>query len=167
MITKICRVCGQEKPETEEYFHKSKTHSGGFTTICKSCKIEYDKEYYSRNKERINAQGKLWRVSNKQYRRNKRLEKFYGCDQATYDRFFEKQGGVCAICGKKETRVAKGSLCSLAVDHDHETGEIRGLLCYHCNLALGHFKDSIEMLYEAANYLEKAELERLKEKYGS
>ena len=61
----------------------------------------------------------------------------------------EHQGGVCWICGKKGTAFRR-----LAIDHDHRTGEIRGLLCDYCNTTLGYLKDDVQWLAQAAAYLE-------------
>jgi hypothetical protein len=149
-----CCTCGEEKEASSEFFHKNSYSPSGFHYKCKLCKQAYDREYLIKNKDSIHAKAKIWRKNNSQYRRYKRLVESYGCNQATYDKFFKEQNGVCAICGREETRIARGSLCKLAVDHDHETGIIRGLLCYHCNLALGHFNDSLDLLDKAVNYLE-------------
>lgn len=65
------------------------------------------------------------------------------------------QNGGCAICGSPETRIVKGTLNSLVVDHNHETGVIRGLLCALCNTALGKFHDDPDLLRRAAEYLER------------
>jgi hypothetical protein len=67
--------------------------------------------------------------------------------QEEYDALLQAQEGKCKICGAPPT----------AVDHDHETGEVRGLLCRACNLGLGYFKDSAELLQRAIAYLEEAE----------
>jgi hypothetical protein len=74
-------------------------------------------------------------------------EKNYGVTPAMYDIMLEKQGGVCPICGNLPGKRA------LAVDHDHRTGEVRGLLCKECNNGLGHFKDNPEFLKKAIDYL--------------
>lgn len=73
--------------------------------------------------------------------------KQYGLTAADYQRMFDEQSGACAICG---TLAGTRSLC---VDHDHETGIVRGLLCIGCNTALGSFKDSIANLRNAVKYL--------------
>lgn len=65
----------------------------------------------------------------------------------------EAQGGVCAICGKKEPGV------ELAVDHDHKTNRRRGLLCRFCNAGLGYFRDDPERLRAAIRYLTAGERE--------
>ena len=74
-----------------------------------------------------------------------------------YDRLLATQGNVCAICGQAEgtRRNRSGAYVRLAVDHDHETGAIRELLCSACNLMLGCAKDSVERLEAGANYLRK------------
>jgi len=62
----------------------------------------------------------------------------------------KEQGGGCAICGETKPLKGKNYLC---VDHCHETGEVRGILCHACNTGLGKFKDSPELLHTAINYL--------------
>jgi hypothetical protein len=66
-----------------------------------------------------------------------------------------KQGGVCAICRKPSDAVSKNGRTGsrLSIDHDHETGNIRGLLCRKCNLGLGNFGDDTDLLLAAVNYL--------------
>ena len=60
------------------------------------------------------------------------------------------QGGRCAICGEDSPKMR------LAIDHDHKTGRIRGLLCRHCNLGLGAFLDDTEVMGRAIDYLNEA-----------
>ena len=74
----------------------------------------------------------------------------YGITEEMFDAMAEKQKQCCKICKKPPTK--RG----LFVDHCHETKNVRGLLCYHCNLALGHMKDKPERLEEAAEYLRSA-----------
>lgn len=62
----------------------------------------------------------------------------------------EQFGNTCGICGATES---SGGKKQLHVDHDHTTGKIRGLLCNHCNLGIGHFKDDTELLQAAIKYL--------------
>ena len=77
----------------------------------------------------------------------------YGISAKEYVELLEKQGHVCAICGEPETRIHKGSLASFSVDHDHETGKVRGLLCGTCNHGLGYFRDDVELMNNAIEYL--------------
>lgn len=88
-------------------------------------------------------------------RRNGNLKHSYGITPAYYDALLAKQGGVCAICGKPETVVDRrtGKPRRLAVDHDHVTGKVRGLLCANHNALLGHAGDAPEILLAAVDYL--------------
>lgn len=79
------------------------------------------------------------------------LKATYGLTIEQYDSILESQGNSCAIC-KIDTPSGRGRF---HVDHNHITGEIRGLLCHHCNLALGNFKDNISALLSAIDYLSK------------
>jgi hypothetical protein len=65
------------------------------------------------------------------------------------------QNGKCKICKQAETATRNGRVKALAVDHDHETGEIRGLLCVQCNTGLGKFKDDRNLMLSAIKYLDE------------
>lgn len=88
--------------------------------------------------------------------RNGSLQKAFGITADVYDAILDYQKGVCALCGKKETVINNGSkkVQALAVDHCHETGKIRGLLCNKCNTGLENFNDSTELLQTAIKYLD-------------
>lgn len=89
------------------------------------------------------------RIANrKQSGRGCALKTRYGITIAQYDALAEAQGGGCALCGKACTTGKR-----LAVDHDHATGRVRGLLCRKCNRGLGHFDDDPAALRRAADYL--------------
>jgi len=80
----------------------------------------------------------------------------HGCGIEQYRAILETQGGKCAICGVAEGHRSRyGRICRLAVDHDHRSGEVRGLLCNNCNRGLGRFKDSVESLQAAISYLKR------------
>lgn len=72
----------------------------------------------------------------------------YGLTKEQYEALYEAQGGVCYICQR-----ATGKRKKLAVDHDHATGYVRGLLCGPCNSMLAHARDSVEFLHRAVWYL--------------
>jgi hypothetical protein len=74
----------------------------------------------------------------------------YGISPEQYFELYQQQEGKCKICGEELNEDEY-----LCIDHDKETGEIRGLLCKKCNLGLGHFKDSPDNLRKAAEYLEE------------
>jgi hypothetical protein len=99
-------------------------------------KSEYHRNYYENNKDKIIKDGRLYVLRTKY--------------NLTEEEFNELAKDGCMICGGRER---------LAVDHDHETNEVRGILCVKCNTALGSFDDSIELLYKAISYLKKNEVE--------
>jgi len=82
------------------------------------------------------------------------LRRKYGITEAEYDAMLVRQGGVCALCGKKPGRVR------LAVDHDHVTHRVRGLLHARCNKNLGAFEWSNAVLTRTAQYMSKIVEER-------
>ena len=84
--------------------------------------------------------------------RHYRRLKAYGITSDQYEEMKERQKGLCAICGS-EAVVRKDSDGELVVDHDHETGEVRGLLCTLCNTGLGAFRDSPPLMLAAIEYL--------------
>ncbi len=92
------------------------------------------------------------RRKNPRRRREQNLRATYGITQEAYDLVLEYQGGGCAICGRKENTAKYFKY--LHVDHDHTTGEVRGILCDSCNLAIGKFQDNPELLRRAADYLD-------------
>lgn len=91
------------------------------------------------------------------YDRTWNLKRKYGISVQEYETFLVRQNGVCAICGNKESHVHKsGKLKDLAVDHCHDSKQVRGLLCFNCNQGLGRFQDNIEHLHRAIEYLRKS-----------
>lgn len=79
------------------------------------------------------------------------LKKNYGLSIEDFENLYSNQKGCCACCGKHETEFKRG----LHVDHDHKSGQVRGLLCTKCNPGIGYFDDSIEKLEMAITYLRK------------
>ena len=86
--------------------------------------------------------------------RNKahRLRKF-GLTEEVYEALKLKQNNCCAICKEMETHEKYDRVCELSIDHDHDTGKVRGLLCNNCNRGLGFLGDDTETVIEAARYL--------------
>ncbi len=104
------------------------------------------REYQGQYRQRIRASGHIEeyqtrdREAHRQNRigqRNTRLKRDYGITLAEFDDMLLSQGGTCAICHQPETQVVNGILSHLCVDHSHETGHIRGLLCHRCNKTIG------------------------------
>lgn len=94
---------------------------------------------------------KSWRALNKQTRLAKLLAT-YGLTPTTYQSLYDAQGGVCGIC--RYSGAVDGP-DRLAVDHDHATGRVRGLLCRACNVGLGHFGDDPSILASAVRWLDR------------
>lgn len=95
---------------------------------------------------------KAWQAANGErellYQRKHYLQKKYGISLAEYDKLLAEQNGVCAICqGPPRT------FRHLVVDHDHKTGQVRGLLCQPCNVGLGQFEDDESRLRRALEYM--------------
>lgn len=99
------------------------------------------------------------RALNPDYYRDSELRKRYGITLDEYNTMLANQNGVCAICEQPEKRVDKrvNRVSYLAVDHCHETGKVRGLLCHTCNAMLGQSGDSIERLQQGIDYLKSLE----------
>lgn len=83
------------------------------------------------------------------------LKSIYGIKLEDYARMLNEQNGVCAICGKPETKIKNGKLAMLSVDHCHNSTKVRGLLCGNCNLGIGYFQDDIVRLENAIEYLKR------------
>lgn len=81
--------------------------------------------------------------------RNRHYKRTYGITIDEYNRMYEQQGGVCKICNLP----ANHNSNHLCIDHDHETGQVRALLCDTCNRGLGYFKDDTRLLDKASEYL--------------
>jgi hypothetical protein len=86
-----------------------------------------------------------------QQEREKKLLRTYGISLEVYDHMLSEQGYVCKICGSNDP---KHNSNNFVVDHCHETGVVRGLLCSECNLMLGKARDSVTILQNAINYLQ-------------
>lgn len=109
---------------------------------------------YAKNKEKMNEASLAWQQANpekkKAMQRKVRLKKF-GITIEEYDRMFIQQKGCCASCETHQDQCER----TLAVDHCHATGKVRGLLCFNCNAALGLLKDNIDTICKLATYLQK------------
>jgi hypothetical protein len=130
--TKECTKCGVEKPLEAYYVHNKKT--GNLKGECKEC-----------TKSRT-AQNTM----SAEYFQERHLVTTYGITLEQYDQMLTEQQGGCAICGTTEPAGRNGRF---HVDHCHEGGHVRGLLCHFCNIGLGHFKDDVKTLAKAIEYL--------------
>jgi len=161
--------CKQWFPVTTEFFHRDKSKKDGLRSWCKTCACAWLREDYSKRPSRQKrirpAHPKTKRPPRtawyKEYRSRPGVrdrEKAYkrGKKAVRYDALFQSQNGVCAICGRPETaKHQNGTIKSLAIDHDHVTGEVRGLLCVKCNTGIGYFHEDPVILQKAIEYLAK------------
>lgn len=142
MLEKYCNKCKETKSITE--FVKTKYTKSGVTSNCKSCRNAY-------SKHRRETKYEFVRATEKESHRRWRLFQMYGITRDEYDQKLADQNNCCAICGTHVSNTKR----ALAVDHDHDTNKVRGLLCGKCNTGLGQFQDSIELLEQAVNYLKE------------
>ena len=110
------------------------------------------KEYREKNKEQIAAQRKEYNEKNKEQKAAYWREKKYGLSSEDYKNMLDEQNDKCKICLTSFTIL---DTKHIHVDHCHTTNKIRGILCGMCNLGLGHFKDDIQKLTKAINYLQE------------
>lgn len=143
---KRCSKCGETKPLSE--FHQRKKSKDGRQAVCKVCTRVYDVEHRKANYESCRAA-----VRNYNYKSQ------YGITLSKYDEMLEAQGGGCASCGKTPEKNGR----RLAVDHDHETGEVRGLLCIHCNNIVGYLESCPELYNLVVRYLRFCKLRKVPE----
>lgn len=142
---KTCSKCGETKSLAE--FSKSNTRKIGIQAHCKKCKSA---DFANRRRENpVKYQTDFAR-----YRRKHN----YGLSEAQFSALLEAQDNSCKICGvliSGQHGESEKNTARACVDHDHQTGEVRGLLCQRCNLALGLLDDSPNRLIAAAAYLQK------------
>jgi hypothetical protein len=122
--------------------HNESCNNLSFGFLCRPCDLERRKKPYTRQ----------------EYCREWNLNKKYGLDSSGFDVLWIAFRGKCGICDKilKMPEYKRGqSLDVAAIDHDHKTGNIRGLLCNSCNKGIGHFYDDVNILKNAINWLEK------------
>ena len=146
---KICSECETAKDRSE--FYARKASPDGLAYLCKACDLRLHKEYCEKNKDAIREQRKRFRRDNRQ--RLSIAKNRAKCPPELFNRLFEDQKGSCAICGLHQSKMRR----RIAIDHNHETNKIRGLLCDNCNRCLGLLKDSKEVLQSAIEYLMKHE----------
>lgn len=127
-----CTKCGQEKENLKR-------------ARCRKCETEGRRKY----KKTSGPSGK----STPEQCRRRELKRKYGLSIPEYGAMLLEQRGVCAICGNPETMVRRGKLQPLSVDHDHVSGQPRGLLCQKCNSGIGFFDDDRVLFENARRYL--------------
>ena len=133
-LYRTCMTCGEVKYATEFYVRNKETmvrHSS-----CKACDRERVKKRHQDNPERT---------------RNNDLMRNYGITLQDHANMFSEQQGLCAICGEE----GDGRWKKLCVDHCHDTGKVRKLLCRNCNMVLGQVGDNVQLLEKMVTYLKQ------------
>ncbi len=163
---KRCRICNETKPL--DAFYRMAEMRDGYRNECKACNlaaraVKYAGDADMQAKARLRA--KQWRIDNRQRfeatrkayiasgrysasSRRSHLKRTFGITVDEYEARLREQGGGCAVC-EQPPKPGK----SLHVDHDHETGYVRGLLCFKCNAALGQLDDDIPRIERALTYV--------------
>ena len=134
----VCEECGKEKPV--RFFKTAKK--------CRDCSVK-DWTKVKAERRALKRKQDPEKHSRKDFIAD--LKKNYGLSIDEFNKMYREQKGCCACCGLHESKFKRG----LHVDHDHETKQVRALLCTRCNPGLGYFEDSIEKLELAISYLKK------------
>lgn len=152
-MTKFCPKC---KNNLETSLFNRANRRDGYQTYCRNCHNTMQREKYKNNPEeklkRQIRQRKRQSV-NPLAKKDAELKRLYNISIDDYLAMFKDQNMVCKVC-KSECKTKN----SLSVDHDHNTGKVRGLLCNRCNRAIGMFEDNPDLLIKAAKYLQLNDL---------
>ena len=140
----VCNSCHEET--ALEQFAVDKSKKSGVRGRCKKCQRDYWRSWRSKNPEIARASAKAWKDRNPEKVAANSRKRFYGINHDEFLAMGESQNWQCQVC----RRDIKENAC---VDHNHETNQIRSLLCRRCNSGLGMFSDSQETLQRAADYL--------------
>lgn len=144
-----CTKCGETDPT--KFYYSPKGYKDSW---CRKCdNLRSSASHRNRDVKAHQLRQKEWRDARPHYDRKDRY-KSYGLTIEQYNALFASQNGVCKICGNPPSG-KKSKETFLHVDHDHVTGQIRGLLCNKCNRGLGQFLDKPELLRRAAKYLDE------------
>lgn len=145
--TKLCPRCGDEKSIFS--FGRDRTKKLGVSSYCKSCAAENRKKNYRKSPSQEKDKLRQYYANNKSSFRKYSLKSLYGLNEEQFEAMKASQNHACKICRTHETNLSR----RLFVDHCHETGRIRGLLCQACNTMLGNAKDSVLVLQAGIAYL--------------
>lgn len=143
-----CNKCGIEKPVSEFPLKYMKDGKRKYRCTCKDCK---KKNKVSLEEYKLTI-GTLTIEEKKNIVKNYALKHKYGITLKQYEEMYSDQQGLCKICGTYHN--------TLCVDHCHDSGEVRGLLCNGCNKALGLFKDNSTILGRAILYLKQTRTDK-------
>lgn len=148
---KLCPTCQKHKPRNS--FHKNRSRYDGLNAQCKECRNTIARSRMDYRPMKRQHSRRYWKKNSVQLTLKRRCRVF-GLTTEQLSNLLTAQNNTCAICSREPDPLKRSSL--LAIDHDHETGNVRGLLCISCNAALGMLGDNIEGLERALSYLLKA-----------
>jgi Recombination endonuclease VII len=151
---KTCKVCGKEKLEAEFYKRKN-NDSRAKSDPCRECSLAARKADYHKRSDEMSKRAKIYRKLNPEKIRDTKLKQTYGVGIDYFNTKLKEQGGVCAGCRQNVKTIWKGKEVNMALDHDHLSGKVRGVLCMHCNRGLGSLRDNEETLNNLIDYLRK------------
>lgn len=144
VVDRNCRICLMTKP-LEQFYERNYKGKISYRTECKDCIREKTKNYFRSNYHH-NLEKK--RIAYRYNHKFKNIKDQYGLTKDEYFEILDKTNGLCPICNRKINKPN--------VDHCHNTGVIRGIICFQCNLGMGNFNDDIERLKNAIKYLERS-----------
>jgi len=151
MENKVCSKCKQKKPLSE--FWRDNARPDGRKSQCKKCSSTYQKLPKALWKRRIYSRAHY--AKHKNLRRCRDNAHAHGMTVEEYDSFFAKRNYQCEVCGMTQEESYKLLNQTLSIDHCHETGENKGLLCNLCNPASGMLKDDPDLAFRLWRYLER------------
>jgi hypothetical protein len=147
---KTCSRC--DLPKSFDDFYDNSKAKDGKSYWCKDCALDDAKERYKRKTEadpEFPRRRYLKYLIPTEKRRAVRREYVYGTTPSDVEGLIAKQGGVCAVCGRP---IEKGKE---VIDHNHDTGKVRGVLHHRCNMVLGFLYESADLCRRAAEYLDR------------
>lgn len=152
MVT--CGYCQRQHPHVRALRkHLNRVHAADLPIACPYCERRFSTVRamnthagWAHPERYTNAR------NNPEVQRAWNLKRYYGMSAERYEQMFEAQGGACAVCSRPGGGTSRSD--RLYVDHNHETGAVRGLLCLFCNMALGQLGEDADRIRQLADYIE-------------
>lgn len=169
---KVCCGCGVSKPLSAYYEKRPRGRNKTtklYTSRCRTCAVQKVSRYIAANVVKVATYRKLYYTRLKQEGRanlgwkDRHFSRLYNTTQSAYDLQLAAQNQRCAVCNL--TQAETGT--RFPYDHDHATGQTRGVLCSRCNGGLGCFSDNVELLKAAIRYLQDWAVLHLPQETGS
>lgn len=148
---KECSICKEFLPLKSFYYTGKVQYTSSSCKQCRYKKIYQWKKNSPKGIIMVKNRSVRYRLKNRKLLRNKSIQRRYGISETVFLELKNNQKNKCAICGINEHQASRYKV--FFVDHCHKTNAIRGLLCLHCNQGLGHFKDNMQLLDKAKQYL--------------